>query len=154
MVGGTNLGPTWTNRPTTGGCDGSPGAKEGPHAGHWPLWSLHSLVASNGRMQAFLRARLLLDIGRWMEGADPPFGRPRWWVVAMGAQSVVCSNTLPCGRAVSQILPLGKQVEVYLVLFRLLVLEGFIRSKTNAKPAIIQHTPISDLSSMKVQNTL
>ena len=85
MVGGTNLGPTWTNRPTTGGCDGSPGAKEGPHAGHWPFWSLHSLVASNGRMQAFLRARLLLDIGRWMEGADPPFGRPRWWVVAMGA---------------------------------------------------------------------
>ena len=82
MVGGTNLGPTWTNRPTTGGCDGSQGAKQGPDAGHWPFWSLHSLVASNGRMQAFLRARLLLDIGRWMErGLTRPLGGRGggWW---------------------------------------------------------------------------
>ena len=83
MVGGwTNLGPTWTNRPTTGGCDGSPGAKQGPDAGHWPFWSLHSLVASNGRMQAFLRARLLLDIGRWKErGLTRPLGGRGggWW---------------------------------------------------------------------------
>ena len=104
------------------------------------LWS----PVMDACMHSSVHDYFLILGGGWRGLTRPLGGRGGgWW---RWGRSVVCSNTLPCGRAVSQILPLGKQVEVHLVLFRLLVLEGFIRSKTNAKPAIIQHTPISDLS--------